>query len=344
MNRWLVIAAILGLLVAGFFFRGPMEEIHIPAGKIASVAGFPITNTILATWVTILVLTGIFYKATSGFSYERMSLVPRGLQNLVEFLVEALLNFVTGVAGQENGRRFFPLIATIFLFVLGNAWLGLLPGYLSLGVIQAPEHGEAAHHFEELTTIGGLRIGYVPFISGAEEAHAAATTVTGASQATMAPAAEEEAASGIAGVFVPLLRAANTDLNTTLALALVAMFFVEKWGLQALGMAYLGKFLNFSGPIAFFVGLLELVSEFARVISFTFRLFGNMFAGEVLLGVITFLVPWVAVLPFFGLELFVGFVQALVFAGLTLVFGVMAVSGHGEEHHEAHPVPETAHH
>lgn len=342
MNLPAAIAVVLGLMVAGFFVRGPLEDIHLPAGQLANLAGYPITNTILATWVTMLGIIVVFYRATSGFNAGRMSLIPRGLQNFVEFAVESLLNFVTGVAGEEKGRRFFPLVATIFLFVIGNAWLGLLPGYLTVGAIQTPHQGQKAHHFTDWN-IGGLRIGVIP-VGGtsdeAEKAHAAAEADT--AHPVVVPAAES---GGISGVFVPILRAANTDLNTTLALALVAMFFVEAWGLQALGLGYLGKFLNFSGPIAFFVGVLELVSELARVVSFTFRLFGNMFAGEVLLGVITFLVPWVLVLPFFGLEIFVGFVQALVFAGLTLVFSVMATTGHGEEHHgEVHGEAEAAHH
>ena len=324
MNRTVTVVVLLGLLVAGFFFKAPLEEIHLPAGKLVG----PITNTILATWVTMLALIGLFYAATKGFNAAKMSLVPRGVQNFVEFGVEALLNFVTGVAGEEKGRKFFPLIATIFLFVITNAWLGLLPGFLTIGVIKAPEPGQHAEHFQPVTS--GVAV--VPFGGGSEPKEKAA-------------AGHEAEAGGLAGTFTPLLRAANTDLNTTLALALIAMFFVEMWGLQALGLGYLGKFINFSGPIALFVGLLELVSEFARVVSFTFRLFGNMFAGEVLLGVISFLVPWVMVLPFFGLEIFVGFVQALVFAGLTLVFSVMATAGHGEEHHEeAHAEAAAAHH
>jgi F-type H+-transporting ATPase subunit a len=239
---------------------------------------FAVTNTLLSSWIVTLLLIALFYGAT-----RRMAVVPRGLQNVMEMAVEALLNFVQSVAGAENARRFFPLIATIFMFVMFNAWIGLLPIYPSLGFINAD--GEMERH---------------------------------------------------------LLRPAGTDLNMPMALALVSFVFVEFWGFRLLKLSYLGKFIrlenlrkgNFAQvPIDLFVGALELLSEFVRIISFTFRLFGNMTAGEILLLVITYLVPFVLVLPFYGLELLVGMVQALIFAGLTLVFVVVAVTPHSEEEH-----------
>ncbi|OGK17608.1 ATP synthase F0 subunit A [Candidatus Roizmanbacteria bacterium RIFCSPHIGHO2_01_FULL_39_8] len=122
-------------------------------------------------------------------------------------------------------------------------------------------------------------------------------------------------------VLAPLLRGNTTDLNTTLALALVAFTATQYYGFKLLGpKEYLGKFFNFSSPIAIFTGLLELVSEFSRIISFAFRLFGNIFAGEVILVIIAFLVPILVSFPFFLLEIFVGFIQAFVFAMLTAVF------------------------
>jgi F-type H+-transporting ATPase subunit a len=141
-----------------------------------------------------------------------------------------------------------------------------------------------------------------------------------------------------AGLLVPFLRGASTDINTTLAIAIVAMFAVQFWGLRALGLrGYGGKFLINpikKGPIMTFVGLLEGFGELTRMISFTFRLFGNMFAGEILLISMAFLLPLIGIIPFIGLELFVGVIQAFIFAMLTLVFGVMAVAGHGD--HDSH--------
>lgn len=354
------------------YLKAPIAAISLPAEPI--ILGFPITNTMIAAWLSILVLFLLARAATRG---GQMALVPRGIQNLFEFILESLFNFVTSVAGEENGRKFFPLIATIFLFIMTSAWLALLPGFGTIGTVQGP-HGGHGVVFEHSGPIAFIPLNAKSVSTGepaghgtadthapATDTHGATTTDThGAAPAGHAEAGEHSAAGEhaavihnpdgtLTGTLIPFLRSANTDLNTTLAIALVAMFFIEKWGLQALGMGYVGKFLNFKeGPIGVFVGLLEIVSEFSRIVSFTFRLFGNMFAGEVLLAVITFLVPVGAILPFLGLEIFVGFVQALVFAGLTLVFASMAVAGHGEheeEHgghgeHEAAPAHAAAHH
>jgi F-type H+-transporting ATPase subunit a len=153
----------------------------------------------------------------------------------------------------------------------------------------------------------------------------------------------------------PMLRAPSTDLNFTLALAFVSVILTQYFGVKALGPGYFGKFVAVRGVIDAFrkpglgcggrigtflmglidvaVGLVETISEFGKIISFSFRLFGNIFAGEVLLGVIAFLIPYLISLPFYGLELFVGFVQALVFMMLTVAFFVTAQSSHGGEDH-----------
>lgn len=134
---------------------------------------------------------------------------------------------------------------------------------------------------------------------------------------------------------IPLLRAPAADLNFTLALALIAVTFINALGVAAVGWkARASVFFNFKGPVDFFIGILELISEFAKIISFSFRLFGNVFAGEVLLIIIGFLVPYLIPLPFMFLEIFVGFIQAFIFGMLTLVFVAMAVShGHEEPAH-----------
>ncbi len=251
---------------------------HGDSGVVEEGDGFVLTNTLLTSWIVSLLLILLFRLST-----RKMQVVPRGLQNLMEAAVEALYNFVQGVAGNDNAKRFFPVIATLFVFVLGNAWVGLLPIIPALGFIN--EDGVMVRH---------------------------------------------------------LLRPAGTDLNMPIALAIVSFVFVEYWGLRTLGFGYLSKFFptenirkrNFSQvPIDLFVGILELLSELIRIVSFTFRLFGNMTAGEILLIMITYLVPFVAILPFYGLEILVGMVQALIFAGLTLVFVVLAVTPHGGEDH-----------
>lgn len=135
--------------------------------------------------------------------------------------------------------------------------------------------------------------------------------------------------------FVPLFRAGTADLNTTLALGLIVVTLTQVFGIAALGALNYGKkFVNFSSPVGFFVGILELVSEFVRIIAFAFRLFGNVFAGEVLLVVMSALVPYVLPTPFYALEIFVGFIQALVFTMLALVFFSMARISHDSHHNE----------
>lgn len=130
----------------------------------------------------------------------------------------------------------------------------------------------------------------------------------------------------------PLLRAPSADLNFTLGLAIVAVLAANIFGAFTLGvLVHLGKFFNFKNPISFFIGLIELISEGAKMVSFSFRLFGNIFAGEVLLTIVAFLAPYFVPLPFIFLEVFVGFVQALIFSMLTIVFIAIATAGHGEE-------------
>ena len=137
------------------------------------------------------------------------------------------------------------------------------------------------------------------------------------------------------GILVPFFRGTNSDMNTTLALALCAMFCIHWWGFKYLGLTgHAGKFINFkNGPINFFVGILELVGEFAKILSFTFRLFGNIFAGEVLLFAMAFLLPLIGIIPFIGLELFVGLIQGLIFSMLTLVFASISTVEHNSDDH-----------
>ena len=237
-----------------------------------AVTEFAITNTMLSAWFATIVII-LFFVLGAG----KKSLVPGRFQSVIESLFEAIINFSSAVLGPGMARKAFPIVATMFFFVLFNAWLGLLPVYQFLGFVGADDNLIKVH----------------------------------------------------------LLRPAGTDLNMPLALALVSFVFVEVWGFKSHGFGYLTKFFAFGsiikkgpfqGLIDVFVGLLELVSELIRVVSFTFRLFGNMTAGEILVVMITFLVPLVATNFVYGLELLVGLIQAVIFAGLTLVFLSVAVS------------------
>ena len=305
--------AVVLLFAGAFFVRAPLPTLQVAPETVFTVGGFAVTNTLLATWVTMAVLLLLFRAATSN-----MQLVPSGIQNVIESLVEALYGFAQSVAGPRFGKVFFPLVGTIFFFVLCNSWLSLLPGFGTIGIAKTGEHEGVL-----MTQVGPVAVIPPGGAAVKEGGHAPEGMLV--------------------GELTPFLRGANTDLKTTLSIALFAMFFIEFWGIKYQGLAGHGsKFLNFSGfkqgpfmgVIYFVIGIMETISEFARVISFTFRLFGNMFAGEVLLAVIVFLLPWVAADVFYALETFVGLVQALVFAGLTLVFAATATAGHGGGHDE----------
>lgn len=238
----------------------------------------PVTNTMITAWISILLLGGVFFIGT-----RNMKLVPSGLQNFLELIVEAAANFIEDPAGEKHGRWFFSVCTTIFLFVVVNAWVSLIPGFETILV-----NGE------------------------------------------------------------PLLRNANTDLNIPAALAVVSFCFVEYWGFKAKGVSYLKTFFHFgplwqaikliftgniragaggllNGLVSVFAGLLEILSHLIRMMSFTFRLFGNMTAGMILVMIMLFLVPWVIPAVFYGMEAFFGFVQAMIFSGLTLGFACAAV-------------------
>jgi F-type H+-transporting ATPase subunit a len=260
----------------------------LPAETVFHIFGFPVANSVIGAWITI-----IFLVLFSYFITRRMKLVPGRLQAAFEFLVGWLYDLCCSVAGEKNGRRFFPVVATIFLFVGFNAWLALLPGFGSI------------------------------------------TTHT----------AEGE---------VSLIRAANTDINMPFALAGTTFIFFWYFGFRAIGISFMENFFNFkeffrgvrqlftgklktgllgiiTGVVTAFTAFLEFISVFIRIISLTFRLFGNMTAGEILLLVAAFLVPWLFAIPFYGLELLIGFIQAIIFGGLTLIFLTLAVESHGEE-------------
>ena len=265
-------------------------HVQLPAEGIFHIGDFTVTNTLLASWLSIIVLVVLAWAVT-----HRIRLIPSRLQSLIELALEWMLNLCQDVAGEKNGRRFFPIVTTIFLFVLMNAWLSLVPGFGSI------------------------------LITGAE------------------------------GEPIYLLRGANTDINMPLALALISFIFVEYLGIRSHGgLGYMKKFIRvgqfsrgvgqlfrgklragfgrlFNGAIDIFVGALEALSELVRVLSFTFRLFGNMTGGEILILMMIFLAPWILAIPFYGLELLVGLVQAIIFGGLTLVFATVAVAHHEEE-------------
>jgi len=238
---------------------------------------------------------------------RNLSLIPSNLQSFAELLVGGLYDFFKQIAGHHI-HRFFPLIASLFIFIIVANWMGLLPGFSTIGIYHTPVH-----------TVKHAQVESPKAETTTEAIHATEST----DPETEVAEKEEETE------FIPILRAATADLNTTLALAILAVGAIQYFGFSVVGFHYATKFINLKDPIFFVLGILETVSEISRIISFAFRLFGNIFAGEVLLTVIAFLMPFIVPLPFLMMELFVGFIQALVFSMLTAVFLNVAVS-HGE--------------
>lgn len=286
-------------------------HISLAAEKIGSIFGLPITNSILMTWLTMLILILFSYGAT-----KKIKSVPGNLQSVAEIIIDGLYSLFLSVVGEHYVKTFFSLLTTIFLFIIIANWGGLLPGVGTVGFFKHPTESAVTEENKpnESKVVATDETNEIK----EEETHEATSPADTIKTETKKPELE----------FVPLLRGATADLNTTLALAIIAVVSIQVYGVKSLGLSYFKKFLNFSDPIMFGVGILEIVSEFSRIISFAFRLFGNIFAGEVLLTVIAFLMPLFAPLPFLGLELFVGFIQALVFSMLTAVFLNMATVSH----------------
>lgn len=237
-------------------------EVHVEIAPpvLFHLGAFPVTNTMIAAWLAMVVLVLFAVAAT-----RRMAMVPGGLQNLAEFAVEGLLGICEQTAGPRRARRFLPIVATLFLFILTANWMGILPFY-----------GEG-----ELT-LGG---------------HS-------------------------------LLRSANSDISITLAMGLFVFVMFEFMGFRAAGLGYLMEFI-WPGM------LIEVISHLARPVALALRLFGNILAGEILLTVMSSLTKWVVVPALFmAFEMFVGIVQALIFALLTLAFFTLATE-HEELHHKA---------
>ncbi len=230
---------------------------------VGELYGVPITATLITTWITMIILI-----AGAFFVSRKPSIIPKRVQSIAELVVGGVYDYMSDVLeSRKLALTYFPVVITIFIFVLALNWIGLLPGVTAIGLTDASGH------------------------------------------------------------FTPLLYPANTDLNITIAFAIVAFLTIEIAGMVALGtFKYIGKFINFHSPLAFIIGLIELISEMARLVSFSFRLFGNIFAGKTLLVVVMFFVPYIAPVPLYAFELFVGFIQAFVFAVLTLFFIKLAVA------------------
>jgi F-type H+-transporting ATPase subunit a len=300
-----------------------------------------IYNTLTATWLTMIILITL---SIAYYRSQRKEGSPSRFRVAMELVGDGLYNFVSSVSGEEYASRFLPLIATFFMFIMISNWCGILPGFGSVGVRVAHHAAEASH--EEVVVDD-----HDVDVHDEAAAHDEETDAHG----------EEAGGHEEQGELIPFFRSANAHLSTTLALATISVFVTHYYGFKIQRIGYARKFINFkaSSPkpdpekiqgleliiargarvletlINGIVGLLEIILELLKVLPFSFRLFGNIFAGEVLLFVISFLFAFTFPMVFLGLELFVGLVQALIFSMLTLVFFTIATTSHhgDEEHH-----------
>lgn len=319
-RRWVL----LGLLIVGYILGGrfvpvqpeitvaPEKLIEEPLFTLPVIGDFYLVNTMPTLILTVILLVIFAYAVNRSLTKSAQTdLVPRGIGNLMESFFELLYNLTEGSAGTKYARMIFPWFATIMIYVLFANLLKLLPGFESIGVLHHVPAGHEGHAKELLA--GNW------YLFTAEEGEY---------------------------ILAPFFRGISVDLNFTFALALISVVMIQVVGFRAQGIGYLSKFFNtrrmfkvpFFGAMDFLVGLLELISELSKILSFAFRLFGNMFAGIVLVAIVAGLLGKFSILPAMVMlfELFVGVIQAFVFGMLTMVFMAQATQGHGEEHAEAH--------
>lgn len=329
--------------------------------------GTGFTNTFassLAAWTVILILI-VVLRARSRTADE----VPTGFYNVFEMILEGAYNFAQNIAGPKV-KEFFPFFMSFILIILVSNWMGLIPGYDSIGLWEHKPHfiaEKAGKEAKAAAEAEGVKLSEEELEAIIHEAELAVDEANawglrdglfliradGNADPALEPEVNEEgrfvgrSLEAADWTIVPFFRPASTDLNMTLAFALIAMFMVQFFGFKYLGGSYLQKFFPFlekgwgdkvkSNPIKAIdpaVGLLELISEISKILSFSFRLLGNLFAGMVLLFVMGYILS-VLNIAFFGLELFVGLIQAIVFGLLMLIFMNSATESHhgDEEHH-----------
>jgi len=316
-RRWIVLV----LMIAGWILAGmyaPVRpEITVAAEKLIEepmvenflgLGPLYLVNTLPTLAVTIVLLVVIaFFANRSLTKSQKTDLVPTGIGNAMEAILEMLYNLTESSAGVKWAKAIFPWFATIMIYVLFANLLKLVPGFESIGVL----HPHGGEHAVELS---GWHI--------------------------------YDAELHKEFILAPFFRGISVDLNFTLTLAVISFVMIQVIGVRSQGLGYFSKFFNtkrmfqvpFFGAMDFLVGLLEVISEFAKILSFTFRLFGNMFAGVVLVAVVASLLGNVSILSamIMMFELFVGLIQAFVFGMLTMVFMAMATQGHGDEEHAEH--------
>jgi len=339
-KRWIVLALVAAGIFAAFIGPSILKPISpvvvLPAEPTGlAIGGFQITNTILATLLADIVLV---LMAFGAYRFSKTgSLVPQGFYNFFEFLVEFLWNSVSSAAGKW-AKRIFPIPATIFLIIFAANMIKLVPGFESIGRMKEVHEG-TGYAPVKLFSIGSLSVYTIDKAHPVEVTAATGETGEAESESHGEVATDEMCT---ACEVVPFLRGSATDLNFPFALAVIAVLMTQVYGVWALGPGYFSKFFPIKqlisggpfGAINFLVGLLELILEFAKILSFGFRLFGNIFAGALLLSIVGALTAVIVPVGLYIFEVFFGIIQAYVFFLLATMFISGATIGHhAEEQH-----------
>ncbi len=327
-TRWLVLALLIAVGIVGVLVKPARPDVSLKGETLVTfplLGGLTLTNTFVTTVIVDLIVIVLALAAGRGIRADGSP--SKGIAAIFETIFGAIYSLVEKTVGKKWAKQVFPLVATIITLVLTANLLKLFPGMESIGLIEPLTGGETGH----------ATIDIIPGLVGLTATETTANAYK----------------------LVPFFRSPSTDLNFTASLALIAVVMVQYFGVRANGPRYFGKFLNFGrflkmwiqrkvGPfdainpfIDIFVGMLEFISEFAKIISFSFRLLGSMFGGAVLVIVLGTLLP-VSQFGLYFLELFFGVIQALVFGVLTMVFIAIATKGHGE-HADEHGEVQKAH-
>jgi F-type H+-transporting ATPase subunit a len=320
----LIALVFIGVIVLGnYLFPVDQAAIEVAPEALFNIGPFTVTNAFFTS-----ILLSLFILTSAFFIGRNLKEQPGGVQNIVEYTIEALDGLINTTAPKKWAATFFPILITIFIYLIFANWFSLFtPLWGSFGLVHPTDNGIPVENVIFVT--GGSESLHHEEASGEDEAH----------PTTGDTAADEE--HGPQVKIVPIFRAPSSDLNLTFALALMSMTLVQIFGVRERGFRYFGHFIRLDafkknglvmGTIDFAVGLIEGISEFGKILSFSFRLFGNIFAGEVLLIVISSLITLFVVIIFLGFEIFVGLIQAFVFFILSLVFFSLATQHENEEH------------
>lgn len=312
-NRWFVLLFIILNIIGVNLFAPVRPHIQVapetlsaqPLLTLPGIGPFFITNTMVAMLIGDIILIGLAFAIR--VSTRRGNLVPSGIAGGMEALLEVVYNLTETSAGKW-AKTIFPWFMTILLLVLVANMLKIIPGVESIGIL---------HHYKDGHAIQDLFPGVATVLDKEPE--------------------------GEGYIVTPFVRGLSTDLNFTVALALISVFMTQLIGIKAQGAAYFSKFFNtrtlfsnpFFGAMDFIVGILETISEIAKLLSFSFRLFGVMFSGVVLVALVATMVPVFIPSFVYMFEVFMALIQAFVFGMLTMVFMAQATRGHDSKEHAA---------